>query len=203
MSREQRSKSKQIHPRVLMKKPMRENFLIFCEGRTEVGYFSAFRKKAKLISGGNALAIVQNAVAFKNASEKKYDQYWVVFDKDETPHQHFEGAIQLATDNGMRVAWSNQAFELWFILHYRDFHHACHRNQYETILSRYIPSYAAAEKGEEQGRKLYQLTLQHIPVAIDNARSGFNGFDAEVPLAHRESSTKIYELVESIQANLP
>jgi len=172
--------------------------MIFCEGETEVGYFSAFRKKAKLISGGNALKIVENAVAFKNSGEKKYDQYWVVFDKDDTTNLQFEQAIQLARTNGIRVAWSNQAFECWIILHFRDFTYACHRNEYEALLKKFIPEYDASQKGHEQGRQLYKNTRPLLPSAIERARDGYASFPPHLPEAQKQTSTILYELMEII-----
>jgi hypothetical protein len=96
MSRKQRSKSKYNLTRRPQNLPLRESFMIFCEGETEIGYFSSFEKRARLTSGGNALKVVENAIAFKNSSENKYDHYWVVFDKDETSDQQFTQAIGLA-----------------------------------------------------------------------------------------------------------
>jgi hypothetical protein len=63
-----------------------------------------FRKKAKHVAGGNALKIVENAIVFKNSSEKKYDHYWAVFDKDETPDPDFARAIELAETNNIHAA---------------------------------------------------------------------------------------------------
>ena len=201
MSRRQRSKSKNNHTRRHLNLPLRESFIIFCEGETEVGYFSSFEKRARLTSGGNALKIVENAVAFKNATEKKYDHYWAVFDKDETTDSHFAQAIQLAHANNIEVAWSNQAFECWIILHYRDFKHACHRNEYEALLKQYISGYNARGKGEEQGRQLYLLTAPLLLSAIERAKNGYASFDKALLAAQKQTSTLIYELVESILAH--
>lgn len=201
MSRQQRRR-KQIHPRVLMGKPMRQSFLIFCEGETEVGYFSSFKKRAKSLKGGNALAIVQEAVAQKNAATKHVDQYWVVFDKDETTDADFNAAILLAAQNQIGTAWSNQAFELWFILHYRTYTAACIRNNYEAILRPFIPSYRAADKSEPQGKQLFWKTSHLLATAIANAEAGFHSFDEQgLQAARRESSTKVYELVKQILEN--
>jgi hypothetical protein len=200
MSRKQRSKSKYNHTRRPLNLPLRESFIIFCEGETEVGYFSSFEKRARFTSGGNALKVVENAVAFKNANEKKYDHYWVVFDKDETTDQHFTQAIQLAETNDIRAAWSNQAFECWIVMHYREFKHTCHRNEYEILLKQYIPGYNTREKGEEQGRKLHLLTVPLLPGAIERAKNGYASFDKALPAAQKQTSTLIYELVESILA---
>ena len=66
---------------------------------------------------------------------REYDQCWVVFDKDDFPDRDFNRAIGMAEAGGMRVAYSNQAFEYWFLLHYNLVQGPMHRNQYETKLS--------------------------------------------------------------------
>src|SRR6202000_2825021 len=104
MSRNKGTKSNHNQPRSHSQRPVRDSFLIFCEGATEVGYFSSFKKRAKPVSGGNALKIVENSVAYKKAMEKVVDQYWVVFDKDETSDEQFIRAIALAEANSIRVA---------------------------------------------------------------------------------------------------
>ena len=97
MSRKDRAKPS-YRPHRHSQKSIRDSFLIFCEGETEVGYFSSFKKRAKRVTGGNALKTVENAVAYKNGMEKKVDQYWIVFDKDETTDAQFVQAIKLAVD---------------------------------------------------------------------------------------------------------
>jgi hypothetical protein len=201
MSRQHRARSNNDRPRPHSHKPLRESFLIFCEGTTEVGYFGSFKKRAKFISGGNALKIVQNAIAYKNAAEKKVDQYWAVFDKDETSDEQFSQAIELARANNIRVAWSNQAFECWIILHYRNFNHPCHRKDYEGLLKQFIPEYDAREKGEEQGRQFYIRTAHLLPTALANAKRGHTSFHPDLRDAQKQTSTLIYSLVDAILAN--
>ena len=198
MSREQR-RSKRIHPRRLMGKSMRQSFLIFCEGQTEAGYFSSFKKRTKSLNGGNALAVVQEAVTKKNAATNIVDQYWVVFDKDATSDADFRLAIQIALNNNIHPIWSNQSFELWFILHFRNFAQACHRNQYQRILRNHIPDYNSADKSSEQGKQLYIRTRALIEFAISNAIEAYESFN--VPDEHRESSTTVYKLINAILAN--
>lgn len=197
----QERKSKNIHPRKLQGRPMRQSFLIYCEGETEVGYFNAFKKRAKSLKGGDALAVVNEAIKQKNAAIKQVDNYWVVFDKDNITDVNFNAAITLAIQNQMLPAWSNQAFELWFILHYRHYTQPCNRNQYQAILRQYIPWYNAADKSEEQGEKLYLATKKLIETGIANARAGYESFDEALTPAQKESTTKLYELVSKILAN--
>jgi hypothetical protein len=91
---------------------LRKTFMIFTEGQTEEGYFKKFKARCKTITGGNALSIVEEAIIQKNNIKKHVDEYWVVFDKDDTSKSDFLKAIKLATDNGLNVAYSCEAFEI-------------------------------------------------------------------------------------------
>ena len=47
---------------------------------------------------------------------------WLVFDRDEWRAEVFNQVIAQAERKNIQVAYSNQAFELWYLLHfgYRD-----------------------------------------------------------------------------------
>jgi len=122
-----------------------------------------------------------------------------MFDKDETTDEQFSEAIRLAAANDIRVAWSNQAFECWIILHYREFKHACHRNDYEGILKRFMPEYSTREKSEEQGRRLHMQTAYLLPAALQNAKNGHTSFPPDLPDANKQTSTLVCTLVEAIR----
>ena len=123
---------------------IKQSFLIVCEGEnTEPDYFKAFRMTAATIKavgqGMNTVSLVYKAISIREAEKAKkhsYDQCWVVFDKDDYPDNDFNQAIQLAKSNGFRVAYSNQAFEYWFLLHFNRYMGALHRNQYPDMLSK-------------------------------------------------------------------
>ncbi len=55
-------------------------------------------------------------------SEEKFDEVWCVFDMDvkkgENEFADFDNAIKKALFLHYKVAYSNDAFELWFYLHY-------------------------------------------------------------------------------------
>lgn len=105
---------------------VKQSFLIVCEGMcTEPDYFKAFRMTTATIKavgqGMNTISLVNKAISIRDTDMKKkrtYDQCWVVFDKDDFPANDFNQAIALAERNGFRVAYSNQAFEYWFLLHF-------------------------------------------------------------------------------------
>ena len=74
---------------------------------------------------------------------KEIDEAWVVFDRDANPLNkqdkfHFNQALSLAEKNTIFVAYSNDAFELWYLLHYQDLQTRTHRDQLIKLLSKHL-----------------------------------------------------------------
>jgi hypothetical protein len=192
-------------------RPERDSFLILCEGAsTEPHYFNAFRLtsatvRALPVTSGDAMAVVRAAVkrrAAETQNGKVYDHYWVVFDKDATPDAAFNAAIALANDNGFRVAYSNQAFELWFLLHFHYVSGPLHRNQYADRLTALL----GFPYGKEAriARLMFKVLYERQQVAIVNARRLYDQYADEPSHGPRnpaaeESSTTVHELVESLR----
>ena len=65
--------------------------------------------------------LLRKAEAKKIEAERKsqipFDRCWLVFDKDD--FKDFNQVIKEATNAGFEVAWSNESFELWYLLHFR------------------------------------------------------------------------------------
>jgi len=57
-----------------------------------------------------------------------FDRVWVVFDKDD--FDDFNQAIALAKSYGFMSAWTNEAFELWYYLHFEYLDTAISRDAY-------------------------------------------------------------------------
>lgn len=122
------------------KRPIRWRFykhlvLIVCEGQTEKLYFETVF--ADLLSdkvfvrpvsaGRDPLGVAEQAITEREElrleANKEVDQVWLAFDKDDADREpakkaRFEQAIQLAKDEKMKLAFSNEAFELWLLLHF-------------------------------------------------------------------------------------
>ena len=179
---------------------IKQSFLIVCEGeKTEPDYFKAFRMTAATIKAVgqamNTMTLVNKAISIREADQKRkrvYDQCWVVFDKDDFPAKDFNQAIQLAEKNGFHVAYSNQAFEYWFLLHYNLYTGAIHRNQYKDMLTKLtgIPY----SKSEGYGAVMYNLLLSRQQQAISNAETVLAEISHGNP-AEEESSTTVQRLV--------
>lgn len=104
-------------------------FLIVCEGtKTEPFYFEALIKnhistvREVTIEGEgmSTVALVDETMRIKKDLERKnamtFDRVWVVFDKDD--FGDFNEAIEKARKFGFQSAWTSEAFELWYYLHF-------------------------------------------------------------------------------------
>jgi hypothetical protein len=131
-----------FRPRQLDARTVRQNFLIVCEGeRTEPNYFRAFPVAADVkvhIYGAadNTINVVRKAIDLREQGD--YNQVWCVFDRDSFPAQHVNEAIALAQHEQIDVAFSNEAFELWYLLHFHYYNTGISRHTYIELLHRLL-----------------------------------------------------------------
>ena len=152
------ARSKDLRRRPSRREPKRR-FILFCEGKkTEPAYFDAIKRlcSSTLISvevvGGVGVphTIAKKAVEYvkhelghgrrrPRSSFEKTDQVWAVFDRD--THPRFPESIALCKEHGVRVGQSNPCFELWLILHERDYNRYEEREKMQAILQDLRPEY--------------------------------------------------------------
>ena len=104
---------------------LRDKVLVMCGGETEEIYFNHYKNRHKKDLQNISIKVVahkrSNPLAVVRAAlEQKadYDEIWAVFDKDD--FKDFENAINLALCNGINCAFSNEAIEYWFFLHFEN-----------------------------------------------------------------------------------
>jgi len=111
-------------------------FLIVCEDqRTEPEYFekyvSQIPKETIYLEaigiGRDPKGVVDKAIEERDAlalrAKREVDVVWVVFDKDDadenaTKIERFESAFNTAKEQKIEIAYSNEVFELWLLLHF-------------------------------------------------------------------------------------
>jgi hypothetical protein len=116
-------------------------FIIFCEDEVSepiyFKYFETSRIKVNPVGGQkskmeNVLKAIHHCISedlmefvggvYKLKQEDTH--VWSVFDRDKDNNDFgstvFEKAIELAKTSGIKVAWSNDSFELWVLLHFDD-----------------------------------------------------------------------------------
>lgn len=123
--------------------------LIVCEGlKTEPNYFKSFHMMENsgglvfdITNGGggiNTTQVVEKAKELRDkavSAGKPYDVTWAVFDKDSFDADKFDNAIKMAKSNDIRCAWSNEAFELWYIYHFENRITSMPRTEYQKRIT--------------------------------------------------------------------
>lgn len=186
--------------RAVNTRDVRERFLIVCEGeQTERNYFECFRVPKEIIDvrglGYNTVSLVEKAVELHN--QEQYDQVWCVFDRDSFPAQDFNEAILLAKRHDIKVAYSNEAFEIWYLLHFNYHTTAITRNGCIDKLSKLL-----GKKYEKNQRNMYALLETMQASAIRNARKLLSQYTPRNPEQDNPSTT-VHELVEQLNRFIP
>ena len=202
-----------IEPYLENKAKTAKQFLIICEGEnTEKEYFDAFRVVGNVVieikggfSGGKTYLV---KAANKLAQQKEYTDYevWCVFDFDvkyDNPKQKedYEKAIKRAQENNFKVAFSNDAFELWFVLHHNLIQNQHHRQEYFDMLTeiwKLEHSYETMGKKLEFCKKHYEKLLPYQAKAIKHARKLHSLVNDGRPYHQMNPCTTVYLLVQEL-----
>jgi hypothetical protein len=180
------------------------------EGKnTEPQYFTAFRKtidgalvKLEFFSAaGCPMTIAQKASkavkeAQRDSRQNSYsakDQVWAIFDRDE--HPKIDDALDLCRSTNIGLAYSNPCFELWLMLHKKNYGTVCSHKKMQRDLSELIPEYSRL-KGKT-------LDFESLLVGLSDA-------EARAELQHRQRQadsdgksppfTTVYKLTKAIKA---
>lgn len=191
--------------------------LIVCEGEnTEPSYFRQFKLSSATIKpvgeGYNTISLVKRAIQL--SKEKFYDQVWCVFDADPKPNnqnqaKNFNDAIELADKEGLGIAYSNQAFEYWLILHLDDHQGGgMKRSDYNNKINKLLKQFGLTYEGEENKiitEEIFEVldgvdkktNKERKWLAISRAERNYDLFDHSNP-AKEESSTTVFKLVAEL-----
>lgn len=185
-------------------------FLIVCEGeKTEPHYFKSFPVDRKVIKvdvkgeGKNTKSLVEKAIDLKNTEESdERDRFWCVFDRDrndKNPNdaQNFNAAITLAKTNGIKVAYSNDAFELWYLLHFHYYNTAISRQDYKNMLTQLL-----GHEYKKNSETIYEELKDKQQDAIKHAKRLLQEYDRPNPETDNPSTT-VHLLVEELNSFIP
>lgn len=195
----------------LIEKP---SILIVCEGEnTEPSYFNQFKVTSATVqsvgTGYNTISLVKKAKEI--AGSDKFDQVWCVFDKDAFNDHDFNRAIKLAEKYGYDVAYSNQAFEYWLILHLDDHQGGrMNRDNYNDKINELLKPFHVEYDGSDRGCKIVSEDFfdilvgtdkkshrTRVDLAIERAERIYERLDHFSP-ANEESSTTVFRLVREL-----
>ena len=177
--------------------------LILCEDeKSSRDYFSSFphdRNQVEIAcvgTGMNTDSLMADAIRRKNAAIKNkapYESIWVVFDKDSSSSQQFNRAFDLArSHNEITACWSNECFELWYLLHF------CYQNTgiaREQIFARVGELLEKAY--DKADPSVYATLMPHLERALQNAER-LEFANAEQGTKTDNPSTRVHHLVKHL-----
>ncbi len=196
--------------------PIKKTILIVCEGQTEELYFksfpvlTSFKVETYNTEGKSKLKLVESTKEIIRSFDIEFDEVWCVFDMDvkrgADEFADFDNAVTKALFFGYNVAYSNDAFELWFYLHFNYTESQHLRNFYYAELSKNFGiNYIKDGKKYDFCLKIYDILKNDKnssqEKAIERARRLFNQQE-NLPYHQQNPNTKVYGLVEELNKNL-
>ena len=191
-----------------------KRILIVCEGQSEEIYFKSFdvvSLDVKCIDskGLSKIQLVDFCDKTVNDYKEKtviFDEVWCVFDMDvkrgEKEFADYDNAIKSAKSKKFNVAYSNDAFELWFYLHYQytDQQHL-RTFYYEQLSNLWNINYERSGKTVDHCKAIYgklmvdkQANQQN---AIKHAEKLHNNL-IDLPYSQQNPVTTVYLLVKQL-----
>ena len=170
-----------------------------CEGeKTEPNYFRSFRLSSARVEivhdTSDPLNIVEATLAILEGQQ--FDYAWCVFDRDNHDLQRFNKALSLAHKNGIKVAYSNEAFELWYLLHFNFVQHGESRTRYKKLLTK-----ALGKTYQKNSESMFDDLIALQRVAIVNASKLLKLYKKTNPASDNPSTT-VHLLVTSLNSFL-
>ena len=126
------------------------------------------------------------------------DDCWLIFDKDSFD-KNFDSAINKAQKNNFKVAYSNESFELWFLLHFSFMSSALTRSMYISKLTENL-KLVSGDKNYKYSKtsNIYTLIKDKESDAIRNAKKLIDLHSNKKSFLEKNPSTSVYLLVEDL-----
>ncbi len=198
--------------RLVETRVQRVYFLIICEGeKTEPNYFKSLKKDLPTGTltvadmtiegtGKNTESLVDFTIKYRKKSNQKFDRVWAVFDRDSFTEDQFNNAIIRAETNEIKCAWSNEAFELWFLLHFQFVNTGMPRQDYQAYLEREIKRVSQKEYNYKKNDiKTYTILKEYgnQKQAADWAKR-LKASHTDTKYAGHNPCTLVYLLIEEL-----
>ena len=198
--------------RKVKKLPVRDGFVIITNGRqSEKNYFEIIRANRKSLYkidvryfNDDPEGLINQAINIKNDDNR----VWCVFDKDEFPADSIYRAVRRAKQNEIGIAFSNAAFEVWLINHFRKFEAEKNPKELISILDEMLKQYGYSKGYEKNDEKVIkEVFLKRMEEACNNANIIYqrrvveckHRNVTEYPICDWNSFTTVHLLLEALQ----
>ena len=193
---------------------VKNDFYIVTNGaQTEINYFNLIKSKKSIysirtvFSNRDPIGMVEDAKALLSNA----NQVWCVFDIDYT-HQdnRLIPALKEARKFGIKIAYSNKAFEVWLISHFEQFEAEKPLSEYANILTKHLTDLGYRGKYNKVDEKLLKnYFVPRYKEAVVNAKIVYQKYDKEFnkngkggempPIWKWDASTTVYKLIEALK----
>lgn len=192
---------------------VRNTFYIITNGeQTEYNYFKLLKAKRSVydvkivFNNADPLGLVQLAQRYIAGA----NQVWCVFDIDYTfKEKRLIPALKQAEENGIKIAYSNVAFEVWLISHFEKCKTTLKLEDYGRELDKFLKksgSHIVYSKANEKLLKDY--FIPNYRKAMENSKIIHQNYVKEhnknlhqqrQPIWKWTSSNTVYKLVEALK----
>lgn len=182
-----------------------QRHLIVCEdSKSSVDYLRSFEVPedfAEVVvegGAGNTCGVVEKALELRKEaidSKQPYSRIWCVFDRDSFPAKDFNRAFDLARGSDksdVEIIWSNECFELWYLLHFELRTTGIGR---EDLKRRISEPTRLGKKYEKSDTSVFERLKDKTDTAIKNSRKLLAEYGAELKPEQDNPSTNVHELV--------
>lgn len=189
-------------------------FYIITNGeQTEKNYFRLLKRKRSIY---DVKIIFQNAdpiglVQYASGLIKEANQVWCVFDIDYTDRENrLRPALKMAEETGVKIAYSNMAFEVWLISHYEKCDKELCVKDCQRELNRILKENGIEVAYDKTNEKMmrdcfvpkYKQAVEHSKIVYQQYVKGYNEGrrrDKILPIWDWNSSTTVFKLVEALK----
>lgn len=197
----------------------RKYYLIVCEGeKTEPNYFEALKNDLspgvlnvcsfKIEgTGHNTESLVEKALKLKSQWEevtnRTIDRTWIVFDRDSFTPQSFNSAVQSCIPRSPEIqcAWSNEAFELWYLLHFHNYNTGISRARYKELIEQNLKPHLGQDFEYQKNRPdMYSILKKYgnSTQAINFAEALASQYNGRQDFADHNPCTLVFKLVREL-----
>jgi hypothetical protein len=198
---------RQVHPKI---------YVWSHTEKAEIEYFQEFKQylESDLLMPQKKLCwtpqeLLAEIIEWKieNICDEDGDQVWCIFDIDDFYKKDEKGLIESvkkATKNNVKIAYINECFELWILLHFQNTTTPIKRGK--NIETKIQKEFKKNKLGVfKKNQKVFNLLLPFQPVALKNAKYSVKNYEKikwEDKMSTKGNpSTSIHFLIEEINTH--
>lgn len=203
-----------VRKRLVGVRSARVRILLVCEDTKSAVYY--FKRIQELLppnvvflyslgTGMNTQSLINEVDNIRCREEKRlrisFDQIWAFFDKDSFGDAQFDNAIRSGVAKGYRVAWSNECFELWYLLHFQKQFSAMSRKAIYDRLSVHLGVRHYEDLKGEDGIRIHRRMAEDSEARKEAIkRAAKLDEKGQIPFHRQNPLTKVYLLFNELES---